>query len=268
MAREKPPNVRGETLAARALQASAAVTRIDDLERKLESAHEELSRQENEIDSLRKSLALNGRENARLCESLAAASTAVADARSQAEEMRMALRSAQAEREKAGEARRMEISTLKAHLEDTLVRATTAEKQLSETYHDLLTATTDKSAAERKATKAESALDDKERRMRELEVAQGWLREERNRLQQTCATHEIALRRAEERVRSLTALFLELETRVNLRNSGKESDPVERQPQCERSGRVAATGPGIDRRSQLRVLDEDAWLFCGRPGIL
>ena len=264
--------MRGDTLAARALQASAAVTRIDDLERKLEAAGEELSRRDNEIQSLRKSLALNGGENARLSESLADASSAVADARAQAEEMRIALRSAQAERENASEERRREISALKAHLDDTMLRATTAEKLLSETYQDLLTSTTEKSAAERKAEKAENALEDKERRMRDLELAQGWLREERNRLQQTCATHEIALRRAEERARSLTALFLELETKVNLRNSGKEGSPVEVQPRRERFDRVAAAGAGIEispnRTIQKRDLDEDAWLFSGRPGVL
>jgi chromosome segregation ATPase len=109
----------------------------------------------------------------------------------------------------------------------------------------------------------QNLLQVKERRMQKLKQTHFKLADDTRKLLKTSANRDKALARAEERIGSLTELFTQLETQVDLATSNEKI--VERHSglQCEQIGRIAAEDADKIARPNLwrRELDCDEWLL-------
>ena len=126
------------------------------------------------------------------------------------------------------------------------------------------------SAADEKIELLQNLLQVKERRVQKLKQAHSKLFDGTRKLLKTSAERDRALARAEERISSLTELFAQLESKVDLA-TGKEKI-VERHSRlpCEQMGRTAAEGAGKMALPKVnlwrRELDCDEWLLGRRRG--
>jgi chromosome segregation ATPase len=111
----------------------------------------------------------------------------------------------------------------------------------------------------------QNLLQVKERRVQKLEQARSKLTDDTKKLLRTCAKRDQALARAEERISSLTELFAQLETKVDLATSKEEL--VERRSRLQREQRESAAVEcsGKTTRPKInlwkRELDCDEWLL-------
>jgi chromosome segregation ATPase len=250
-------NGRRDTLTAKALRTVAAEKRVAELEAELSAAREELAHRDNKILSLEKSLDLNADEGSRLAGQLAERSATIENAQQQLEEMRLALNAARAERHKANGKWQQEASVLSTQLEAALARAEKAEKLLADAQNDLLALSLENSAALRRISDLKSSLRE---RARQIEAQESKLADE-------IKTRDGALKRAEERIRLLAELFMQLEAKANHRGARENSEADSPLPygQMERVARTAAANEQRNSCAVLeRDLDNDAWLFGSR----
>jgi DNA repair exonuclease SbcCD ATPase subunit len=254
-------NRRRETLAARALRAAAAERRSSELESELGLAREQLLTRDNEILSLEKSLELNAGENLRLSARLSENSAAIDAAHLQLEQMRLAVRAAKAERDEATGKLQAELSALNAQLESALACAATAKKLRSELHEDQLKHMLENSGAARKIGDLETSLKEKERQIQELRSSQ-------SKLVDDLKDSDAALARAEERIRSLAKLFIQLEAKTSDRTGDRAVDETDGPVGYGHMPPVAAknihNGSATNAALLKRDLDRDAWLFGGR----
>lgn len=245
-----------ETLAAWSLRMAAANKRMAELERELAAARELLSRRQNEIHSLEKSFGLSAGENLRLADLLAKSSATVDKRTSQLAQARLALKEVEAERNEAKRKARGQVAALHADLEAMTARATAAEKQVSDAQGDLLASGAENSRSQRRFATLQISLQEKEDQVQALKKAQ-------SKLIERIKSRDTALARAEDKIASLAALFLQLEAKAG--TQAKETDDAEtlgegqeRAPLAEESGaKFARTDCAMLRRD----LDSDDWLF-------
>jgi chromosome segregation ATPase len=251
-------NARGETLAARALRASAvAEKRIAELENELGAVRKNLIARENEILGLQKSLDSAAGENSRLSDRLAENSTALDKARSELDQMKLKLTTVEAERDEANKNGQTEICALTKRLEAMSIGAVAAEKLLAQARQNFLTCATDKIAIE-------ASLHAKERQIEELELARSRLVDDTNRLLKTCKARDMALFRAEEKIGLLAELFVQLEAKGKRSKSQKKTEECSSQLQGERMPRANVRKPvRAERTGPKRQQDNDDWLFAG-----
>jgi hypothetical protein len=220
------------------LVARAADKRVAILEDELRSAREELALRENENHSLQTSLDLVAGENSRL--SLAAVSQLdqfeqMATARDMAE---AALDELAVTAKKADEGRDAEASGLKADLE-----AARAELEL-----------------------LCGLLQSKEHQIQELEQVLLKLIEDTDKLLKASATRDTALALAEEKVRLLTELSMQPETKTSLGQSQQKNEIFGSPPPSEGMERNATKATGKKASLEYSVLQRelanDAWLLA------
>jgi chromosome segregation ATPase len=121
------------------------------------------------------------------------------------------------------------------------------------------------SVVDKKIELLQNLLQVKERRVQKLEQARLKLTDDTKTLLRTCAKRDQALARAEERISSLTELFAQLETKVDLAtNKGRL---VERHSRLQREQRESPTAEGSGKMTRSNVnlwkreLDCDEWLL-------
>ena len=130
----------------------------------------------------------------------------------------------------------------------------------SEAERDKLSSVVDK-----KIELLQNLLQVRERRVQKLEQARSKLTDDTKKLLRTCAKRDQALARAEERISSLTELFAQLETKVDLATSKEKL--VERQSRLQREQRESAAAEGSGKMTRpavhlwKRELDCDEWLL-------
>jgi chromosome segregation ATPase len=121
------------------------------------------------------------------------------------------------------------------------------------------------SVVDRKIELLQNLLQVKERRIQKLEQARSKLTDDTKKLLRTCAKRDQALARAEERISSLTELFAQLETKVELASNKEEL--VERHSRLQREQRGSASAEGSGKMTLPKVnlwkreLDCDEWLL-------
>jgi DNA repair exonuclease SbcCD ATPase subunit len=251
-----------ETLGAWALRLAAANKRMAELERELNSARELLSRRENEVHSLEKSLGLRAGENLRLSDRLSRIVAAAEVAADQLEQARTSQKAAEAERDQANGKHSEEIAALNAQLEAASTRATRAEQLFADAQQNLLASTFESSVAKRRLAGVETTLHEKERQVEALKLAQ-------LNLLAGIKSRDTALALAEERIRALAELFLQLEAKAAQLERGNETGNGE-PPVSAKSVPGAANAIATAVRSSCAILrrdlESDAWLFSGRDG--
>jgi chromosome segregation ATPase len=222
-----------ETAAKQTLgeQFQAADTRIAELENELAAAHDELSRRDNENESLRTSLDLAMAENAGLTERLAKSDGAQHSTISQLEYLRSALTAAETECTRLfNEARdfRIEASTLNDVLARMTSRAEVAERLLADARECLAARIAENAVTERNLAHATAARRDRDRDLHELQdllrLKQCQINElEQSRLQLIAATNTLlktfqnrdaALVHADGEIRVLNVRIVELEAKI------------------------------------------------------
>jgi chromosome segregation ATPase len=121
------------------------------------------------------------------------------------------------------------------------------------------------SVVDKKIELLQNLLQVKERRVQKLEQARSKLTDDTKRLLRTCAKRDQALARAEERISSLTELFAQLETKVDLATSKDRLLERHSRLQCEQRESATAEGLGKMTRPNInlwkRDLDCDEWLL-------
>jgi chromosome segregation ATPase len=121
------------------------------------------------------------------------------------------------------------------------------------------------SVVDKKIELLQNLLQVKERRVQKLEQARLKLTDDTKRLLRTCAKRDQALARAEERISSLTELFAQLETKVDLATN--KDRLVERDSRLQREQRGSATAEGLGKMTHPNInlwkrdLDCDEWLL-------
>jgi chromosome segregation ATPase len=121
------------------------------------------------------------------------------------------------------------------------------------------------SVVDKKIELLQNLLQVKERRVQKLEQARSKLTDDTKRLLRTCAKRDQALARAEERISSLTELFAQLETKVDLATN--KDRLVERDSRLQREQRGSATAEGLGKMTHPNInlwkrdLDCDEWLL-------
>jgi hypothetical protein len=255
-AQNGPARILNEHSGKGATREAAVNRKIAELESELGLAREELIFRENQNCSLQTSLDLVISENARLSRHLTESNSAVKEARSLLLQSKTALAAAEAERNKlafaivrANEDRETEASGLNAHLRAMSSRAVAAEKMLALARQNLLARSEAKSASEYKPSDEISvriatektpeplrdSLDNKERKIRELEQLCCELTEGASKLLKTFDGRNTALTRAEEQIRLLDERCAHLEAKANLTNS---EETIEKLNSTQRVDRV------------------------------
>jgi chromosome segregation ATPase len=121
------------------------------------------------------------------------------------------------------------------------------------------------SMADKKIELLQNLLQAKERRVQKLEQARSKLTDDTKELLRTCAKRDQALARAEERISSLTELFAQLETKVDLAASKKKLVGRHSRLQPEQGESATAEGSAKMTRPKInlwkRELDCDEWLL-------
>lgn len=111
----------------------------------------------------------------------------------------------------------------------------------------------------------QNLLQVKERRVQKLEQARSKLMDDTKKLLRTCAKRDQALARAEERIISLTELFAQLETKIELATVKKKPAGRDSRVRREQSESATAEGPGKMTLPKIdlwkRELDCDEWLL-------
>jgi chromosome segregation ATPase len=121
------------------------------------------------------------------------------------------------------------------------------------------------SVVDKKIELLQNLLQVKERRVQKLEQSRSKLTDDTKKLLRTCAKRDQDLARAEERISSLTELFAQLETKVDLATSKEKL--VERQSRLQREQRESATAVGSGKMTRpavhlwKRELECDEWLL-------
>lgn len=266
-----------ESLAARALRATSADKRIAELESQLGLLQEELSRRENEVVSLQKSLELNAGENSRLLGLVDGHSAEAEKAKSQFDRLASALAREKRDRDEANQRQRAETSELRTHLEVALARANAAEKLLSQAQHDLSACRANNAAIEQKFADAESASRDREQKLAEAEGAvqereqriadltrsRSLLIDELGRLQTTSKVRDEDFARARQNQSLLADLVVQLEAKV--KKSRNDANSAESEPQLQQVRESFANGRRTHCAVLKRDLDSDAWLLGPSP---
>jgi chromosome segregation ATPase len=250
-----------ETLAAWALRVAAANKRMVELERELAPMRERLSHQQNEILSLKRSLGLSASENSRLSERLSQGAAAAEKASARLDRTRSALAAAKNERDDVARTSHEQIAALNAQMEAMSARAATAEKAASEMQRNLLTCSAENSRAQRQIASMETSLKEKNLQVQAFKRAQSNLTE-------GIKSRDAALARAEERIRRLAELFLELEAKASRATSDNLTRHIEsslsgepqKRSELDAFGKAAGASCAILRRD----LENDGWLFGGR----
>src|SRR5580704_12074452 len=127
----------------------------------------------------------------------------------------------------------------------------------SEAEHNKLSSVVDK-----KIELLQNLLQVKERRVQKLEQSRSKLTDDIKKLLRTCAKRDLALARAEERISSLTELFAQLETKVDLATSKEKFVEGHSRLLCEQRESAAAERSGNTRPKinlWKRELDCDEW---------
>lgn len=251
------PSPPRETLAARALRAASAERRVAELENQLESAHEELSRRQNESGSLQKSLELSAGENSRLSSLCDEHSAATEKAKSQNGRLARALVKEKRAREDADERRQTESSELGTRVEAALARATAAEALLSAALQELSVCKANNAAMERKVADAESAVQEKERNIQELTLSRSLLVDELSQLQTISQVRDADLARAKSHQSLLADLVVQLEAKVQ----GK----VQGTPRLQHARESFAGGERTGSAVLTHDLAQDTWLLGPLP---
>jgi chromosome segregation ATPase len=121
------------------------------------------------------------------------------------------------------------------------------------------------SVVDKKIELLQNLLQVKERRVQKLEQARSKLTDDTKKLLRTCAKRDQALASAEERISSLTELFAQLETKVDLSASKEKLVGRHSRLQREQGESAAAEGFAKMRRPKInlwkRELDCDEWLL-------
>lgn len=257
---EQALNEARATVGAWALRVAAANKRMTELECELAAAREEVSRQQNQVHSLERSLDLSAGENADLAKRLSKSARA-ADGRSfQLDQMKAVLKEAEAERERQEERHSQQLAALNAELEAMALRAAKAEQLFANAQQTLLADSFENSAAKRQIAGLEASVQEKERQLAALNVAQ-------SELIVRIESRDVALVRAEERIRSLADLFLQLEKKGQLAgangsgNNGTSASTEQRTPAAVNAVAMAVRSSCAILR---RDLENDAWLFGSR----
>jgi chromosome segregation ATPase len=251
-----------ETLGAWALRLAAANKRMAELEHELASAREISLRRENELHSLKRSLGLSASENLRLSDRLSKIVAAAEQAAVQLEQARTARKAAEIERDQASGRYGEDVAALKAQLEAASTRATKAEELFADAQQNLIAFSFESSAAKRRLADVETSLQERERQVEALKSAQ-------SNLIDVIKSRDNALALADERIRALAELFLQLEAKAAQleRSNGSESSELpgagERQPAATKA---AATAVRSSCAVLRRDLESDSWLFGGRDG--
>ena len=121
------------------------------------------------------------------------------------------------------------------------------------------------SVVDKKIELLQNLLQVKERRVQKLEQARSKVTDDTKKLLRTCAKRDQALVRAEERISTLTELFSQLETKVDLATSKERL--VERHSRLQREQGKIATAEGSGKMTRPNVnlwkreLDCDEWLL-------
>jgi chromosome segregation ATPase len=251
-----------ETLGAWALRLAAANKRMSELEHELASARELLLRRGNEVHSLERSLGLRASENLHLSDRLTRIVAAAEQAAVQLEQARSARKAAEIERDQASGRYGEDVAALKAELEAASTRATRAEQLFADAQQNLITFSFESSAAKRRLADAEATLHEKDRQVEALRLAQ-------SNLIDVIKSRDTALALADERIRALAELFLQLEAKAAQLERSNESESSEPPGAGERQP-VAAKAVATAVRSSCAILrrdlESDSWLFGGRDG--
>ena len=142
-------------------------------------------------------------------------------------------------------------------------------KEISTELEQLKTSETERSklssVVDKKIELLQNLLQVKERRVQKLEQARSKLADDTKKLLRTCAKRDQALARAEERISTLTELFAQLETKVDLAASKERL--VERHSRLQREQGKSATAEDSGKMTRPNVnlwqreLDCDEWLL-------
>jgi chromosome segregation ATPase len=257
------PSLPRETLASRALRVLSAEQRAAELESRLEAAHEELLRRENEIVSLQQSLELSAGENSRLSDLLDEQSAAAEKEKSRLGRLAKALAKEKRERDEANERREAETSELSIRLEAALARAINAEKLLAEAQRDLSTRNTANNALERKIADAAIAVQEKEYQIDELTRSRSTLIDELSRLQAISKVRDAELARAKENQSLLADLIVQLEAK--LQKSKCDAKISEGKPRLAQAWESVGNGGRTSSAILKNDLDRDTWLLGPLP---
>jgi crescentin len=211
---------------------SSADRRIVELQGDCSLARENLLLLENDKHSLQSALDQTLAENSRLSRRLTESESALTAARARLEQMEISLAAAEKERAALSAARdednerhQSECYALNLRLEALRSRASTAEKLLAEVRQSLVARTEEIRASERKLVEASiarnatdktierltAARDALDAKVSELDQARATLRERGNGLSETLKARDSALANAEQKIKSLTDRFEQLE---------------------------------------------------------
>jgi chromosome segregation ATPase len=256
-----PP--RTETLAARAAKAGGLERRVAELEGVLNAAREALVLQKREKSLLQVSLDRVAGDNTTLAGQLAEREASLRETRSQLEQIKAMFEATDTERNRltiavkeANERRESDVDRLNARLSTTSARASRADAKLTEEIAA-------RHAAEQKLQRLEDALRAKESQIQDREQVQAELVEWAGALLRTLEARNVALARAEETIKVLTATQAEPAT-----SSPKPPDVTQQpepKPQRERKEHTGAERvrkkTTTDQPLLKRDLDKDDWLL-------
>jgi chromosome segregation ATPase len=262
-----PP--RTETLAARAAKAGGLERRVAELEAVLSVVREALVLQKREKSILEASLDRVTGDNANLTGRLAEREALLEQTRFQLEQKKTMLADADTERNRltsavkeANERRETDVDMLNTRLGTMSARASRADAKLTEEIAA-------RHAAEQKLQQLEDALRAKESQIQDREQVQAELVERAGALLRTLEARNVALARAEETIKVLTATQAEAAVSSPKPPSSPEPPDViqrpEPRPQRERNERTGAERVRkktyADQPLLKRDLDKDDWLL-------
>jgi chromosome segregation ATPase len=243
--------------------------RVAELESVLTAAREALVLQKRERSALQASLDRVAGDNTSLTGQPAESEALLKETRSQLEQISAMFKATDAERHRltiavkeANERRESEVDMLNARLGTTSARASRADAKLSEEIAA-------RHAAEQKLQQLEDALRAKESQVRDREQLQAELVERAGALLRTLEARNVALARAEETIKVLTATQAEAAVSSPKPPSSPEPPDViqrpEPRPQRERNERTGAERVRkktyADQPLLKRDLDKDDWLL-------
>lgn len=246
-------------------QYDSAEKRIIELEGELAAAREKLALLEDDKRSLQIAVDQALGETARLTRRLTESENTLTATRAQLGKVEASFAEVYADRgrlsaalDEAREQHQTERNSLNMRLDGLQSRAATAERLLAETRQNLIARTEEVRAFDRKSVEAtisrnnaekrlaqiETAHEQRERQMRDLEQARAALSERNNALTKTLKTRETALTRAEERIAALTERngHLEADIQVSRTNIEKRVEDLNSALQRERMERAVIEG--------------------------